>query len=342
MIQVEGLVKEYLIEHRRKGFMGTLHDLFDLQRDKKEALKEVDFSINQGEIVGFIGPNGAGKSTTIKILTGVLVPTSGSVLINGRIPWKERKEHVGQIGVMFGSRGTLWPELPAIEAFDLLSCMYNVDKTKYKENLDYLVEMLEIGSFLNRPVRELSLGQRMRCELASVLIHLPGIVFLDEPTIGLDVQVKRRIRDLISFYNKQYGITFVYTSHSMHEVEGICPRLIILNEGKLVFDGKTEHLKSRVNTNRRIKIKMKNEDQLKQFNGFAQSIKEAVGLYEVEWANEECFVIKFNREQFNVPIFLSHLGKINDWIQDIVIEDSDIEDIIAKVYEDGLTSLKGA
>lgn len=342
MIQVESLVKEFQIEHRRKGLLGTLHDLFDLERDIKVALNEVSFAIEAGEIVGLIGPNGAGKSTSIKILTGVLVPTSGTAAVNGRIPWEERKAHVRHIGVMFGSRGTLWPELPAIEAFELLACMYGVDKLEYRENIDLLSDMLEIGSFLDRPVRELSLGQRMRCELASVLIHLPEVVFLDEPTIGMDVQVKRRIRELISFYNRERGMTFVYTSHSMHEVEEICPRLIILSKGQVAYDGKTENLRNMVTSGRRIKLRVKDDSQLMPLAGFIEEVRDAIGPYELERADGEYLVIKFDGSQFNVPVFLGRIAEKNAMIRDIVIEDGDIEDIIAKVYEDGLLSGEGA
>lgn len=342
MIQVEDLTKVFPVEYRRKGLLGAVHDLFDLRKGEKTALENVSFTIHPGEIVGFIGPNGAGKSTAIKILTGVLFPTSGQVMVSGRVPWKERKAHVRQIGVMFGSRGTLWPELPAIESFDLLGCMYGVERTQYRKNLDLLSDMLDIGTLLNRPVRELSLGQRMRCELASVLIHSPRVVFLDEPTIGLDVRVKRRIRDLIAYYNREEGMTFVYTSHTLQEVEEICPRLVILNHGQIAYDGKTEELKQKMNSVRRIRIKVQEEGQLDRLYRYMEEIKGGVGAFSLQQASEGSLIIKFEAHCFSVPLFLSYIGQQYEWVQDIIIEDSAIEEIIANLYEERSPEGKGA
>lgn len=236
-IDVKDLRKSFNVQKSRGGLKGAFQDLFKRQYQEVLAVNDISFQIPQGEICGYIGENGAGKSTTIKMLTGILVPTSGHISVGGYVPYQEREKFVKNIGVVFGQRSQLWWDIGVIESFHLLRKVYRVGEQDFRKRLDELVERLQLQDLLNRPVRKLSLGQRMRCELVAALLHNPGIVFLDEPTIGLDIVVKSEIREFLKDMNEQHGTTILLTTHDLQDIEALCSRVIMLDAGSIIYDG---------------------------------------------------------------------------------------------------------
>lgn len=236
-IEVKDLRKTFKVQKNREGLKGAFQDLFKRQYNEVAAVKDISFQIPQGEICGYIGENGAGKSTTIKMLTGILVPTSGHLSVGGFVPYEEREKFVQHIGVVFGQRSQLWWDIGVIESFQLLRKVYKVSEQDFKRRLDELVERLQLQDLLNRPVRKLSLGQRMRCELVAALLHNPSIVFLDEPTIGLDIVVKSEIREFLKDMNREHGTTILLTTHDLQDIEALCSRVIMLDDGRIIYDG---------------------------------------------------------------------------------------------------------
>jgi viologen exporter family transport system ATP-binding protein len=245
VIRVEKLVKEFRRPHKQEGRFGAVRTLFTRQFDVVRAVDDVNFAIQHGELVGYIGPNGAGKSTTIKMMTGILVPTSGVVEVGGLVPWRERERNAMQIGVVFGQRSQLWWDLPLIESFDLIAKLYRVPEAKYRRNLERFIALLDMEEFLGRPVRQLSLGQRMRGDLAASMLYEPEILYLDEPTIGLDVVAKENMRIFIEEMNRNSGTTIVLTTHDLADVERLCRRLILIDHGHVLYDGGVEQLKAK-------------------------------------------------------------------------------------------------
>jgi ABC-2 type transport system ATP-binding protein len=245
IIQVHDLSKSFQITRRRAGVFGSLANLVAPQYHTVKAVEEVSFTLQEGDLVGYLGPNGAGKSTTIKMLTGLLVPTSGELRVDGLVPWKDRSRYVARIGAVFGQRTTLWWDLPVIESLELQRPMYRVPAGIFKRNLDEFVTLLEMEEFLHSPVRSLSLGQRMRADLCAALLHEPRLVFLDEPTIGLDVIAKERIRQFIHHINRERGVTVLLTTHDLSDVERLCERVMILDRGRLLYDGTLALLNNR-------------------------------------------------------------------------------------------------
>lgn len=245
MIRVQSLNKTFRVAQRQAGLAEAVKALFSREYSTIQALKDVSFSIQEGEMVGYIGPNGAGKSTTIKIMCGVLHPDSGTCEINGRIPWRDRKNHVATIGVVFGQRSQLWWDVPVIDSFKLLKDIYGVGEQVYRRNLDELVELLGISELLVKPTRSLSLGQRMRCELAASLLHQPRILFLDEPTIGLDAVSKIAVRQFMKKLNQERGTTVILTTHDMQDIEVLAERIILIGRGQILLDGSLSELKRR-------------------------------------------------------------------------------------------------
>lgn len=237
MITMEHVCKSYKIAKRNAGFGEACKALFHREYEVIHALDDVSFNIGSGEMVGYIGPNGAGKSSTIKILSGILTPDSGTVLVDGKIPYKNRIEYVREIGVVFGQRSQLWWDVPVIDSFELLKDIYSIPKPKYKQNLEELTEMLNLSELLRSPARQLSLGQRMRCEIAASLLHSPKILFLDEPTIGLDAVSKLAVRDFILKQNRIHGTTVILTTHDMQDIEALAGRIILIGKGKILMDG---------------------------------------------------------------------------------------------------------
>lgn len=245
MIEVRDVKKYYKIAKREKGMAAAAGNLFNRKYETKRAVDDISFSIKKGEIVGFIGPNGAGKSTTVKILSGILYPDAGEVKVSGFIPYKQRKQYVKNIGVVFGQKSQLNWDLPLIESFELMKFIYKIPPKKYEENLRLFSKLLDMEEFINQPVRQLSLGQRMRGDIVASLLHSPEIVFLDEPTIGLDVVAKERIREFVRYMNETERTTIIFTTHDMQDIEKVCDRLIIIDKGKKIYDGSIGEIKNR-------------------------------------------------------------------------------------------------
>lgn len=266
MIEVEGLKKYYKIAKRDKGLMQTMRGLFKRKYEIRKAVDDISFQIKKGEIVGFIGPNGAGKSTTIKMLSGILYPDEGKLGVNGFVPYKQRKQYVKNIGVVFGQKTQLNWDLPLIESFELMKFIYKIPQEKYEKNLHKFVKLLDMEDFINQPVRQLSLGQRMRGDIVAALLHSPEVVFFDEPTIGLDVVAKEKIRDFIKYMNKTEQTTIIFTTHDMQDIEKVCDRLIIIDSGKKVYDGSIDEIKTKYAYSKTVEMLL--EDGTKQIQTF--------------------------------------------------------------------------
>lgn len=243
MIELKNICKTFKVMRRNAGFNEALKAFFKREYDSVYALKNISFRINAGEMVGYIGPNGAGKSSTIKIMSGILNPDSGECLINGRTPWKDRINHVREIGVVFGQRSQLWWDVPVVDSFELIKDIYKVPEHTYRENLDELTDILDLEQIIRTPARQLSLGQRMRCELAASLLHSPKILFLDEPTIGLDAVSKIAVREFIKKINREKNTTVILTTHDMQDIEAIAERVLLIGKGEILLDGSFEDLK---------------------------------------------------------------------------------------------------
>ena len=243
MIEASHLSKRFVVNRRKSGLKQAAKSLFQRERTFIQALDDVSFTIPDGQVVGYIGPNGAGKSTTVKILSGILTPDSGSCLINGRTPWKQRREHVAEIGVVFGQRSQLWWDVPVGDSFDLLRDIYRVPESRYRKNAAELTRRLQLEALLRTPARQLSLGQRMRCEIAASLLHDPKVLFLDEPTIGLDAVSKLAVRDFIRDINRERGVTVILTTHDMQDIEALAQRILLIGKGRLLLDGTLEQLR---------------------------------------------------------------------------------------------------
>ncbi|MDE7297883.1 MAG: ATP-binding cassette domain-containing protein [Lachnospiraceae bacterium] len=319
-IEVKNVSKTFRINKRQSGVTGMLANLFVPRYEKKEAVKDISFSIEQGEMVGFIGPNGAGKSTTIKMLAGILFPESGEITVGGFVPYRQRKSYVGSIGVVFGQKSQLQWDLPVIDSFELLRAIYRVPETVYRKNLERYTEMLDMGGFINQPVRQLSLGQRMRADIVAALLHSPKIVFFDEPTIGVDVVGKETIRSFIRELNEQDNVTMLFTTHDMQDIEKTCDRLIIIDEGRKVYDGTLPGIRERYGTTRQLDVEFSVPEQIEPI--------EQVEIIDLD----------HNKKRF---VFESHSVAINDLmnrllsrysVRDMNISEPEIESIIRKIY----------
>ncbi len=249
MIEMRGVNKTYRVRRREAGLGSAVKSLISRQYDLIPALREMSFTIPDGQIVGYIGPNGAGKSTTVKILSGILRPDSGVCTVNGLVPWEDRKKHVARLGVVFGQRSQLWWDVPVADSMALLRDIYRVPQALYRENLDRLTALLDLGALLRTPARMLSLGQRMRCEIAAALLHSPQVLFLDEPTIGLDAVSKLKVRQFILEQNRLCGTTVVLTTHDMQDVDALCSRVLLIGKGRLLLDGSTAQIRAMAGEN---------------------------------------------------------------------------------------------
>ncbi|AJY74369.1 ABC transporter ATP-binding protein [Paenibacillus beijingensis] len=331
-IEVKDLRKQFKVQKNREGLAGALQDLFKREYREVTAVKDISFQIPQGEICGYIGENGAGKSTTIKMLTGILVPTSGHLKVNGYVPYKDREKFVSGIGVVFGQRSQLWWDIGVIESFQLLRKVYRVPEADYRKRLDELVERLQLGELLNRPVRKLSLGQRMRCELVASLLHNPSILFLDEPTIGLDIVVKTEIREFLKQLNKEHGTTILLTTHDLQDIEALCSRVIMLDDGKIIYDGGLEELKSRWSKGREIQFQFANHYSLKRMEELT------AGLEGVTWRREnELTAMMWLPHSVNVSDALSRVVGAAE-IRDIKIFETNTDEIVREIYSSGSAS----
>lgn len=322
IISVQALWKEFRTPKGKKGFLGNLRALFTNDYTIRTALDDVSFEIGEGELVGYIGPNGAGKSTTVKILSGILVPSGGRVKVLGKTPWQHRIETVRQLGVVFGQRTQLWWDLPVIESFELLKDIYNVSDTSYKMTLCKLVNALEIEKLLHVPVRQLSLGQRMRCDLAAALLHSPKILFLDEPTIGLDAVSKLAVRDFIRHLNKEQNVTIMLTTHDMDDIESLCKRVLILNEGRIFLDGSLQGLREKISPERRLIIDLLHEHEtLVDFNELV-----------IRQEGHRVW-LSYDPMRITTPEIISRITSKHS-ITDLYVENPPIEELIAKFYRD--------
>ena len=324
MIVVEDLEKVFKKPIRKPGIIGMFKTLFSRNYETKVAVNKINFTINEGEIVGYIGSNGAGKSTTIKMMCGILNPTSGKVLINGIEPYKKRQTVAKQIGVVFGQKTQLWWDIPLIESFNVLKEIYLISDEEYKERFDFLQEVLDIKDFINQPVRTLSLGQRMRADLAASLLHNPKILFLDEPTIGLDVLVKEKIRNAILMMNKKYNTTVILTTHDMSDIEMLCNRIIMIEKGNIIYDGSLKDIKNKFGDLRTLNIQLDttsiNLDELKTFNDQVN--------YEFE---NGTLIAKFDAAKVSLDKVINEILK-KFTIKDMKIKELTIEDIAKEMY----------
>ena len=333
MIYVENLRKEFKKTIKEPGIKGSIKSLFNPKKEIVKAVDGITFDVPKGEILGFIGPNGAGKSTVIKMLTGILTPTEGKCEINGQIPYENRKKYVKEIGVVFGQRTQLWWDLALRETYAVLKEIYEVPDKEYKERMEFLNEVLDLDSFITSPVRTLSLGQRMRADIAASMLNNPKVLFLDEPTIGLDIVVKDNIRKAIQKINAEQGTTVILTTHDLSDIELLCNRIVMIDKGKLVYDGQINNLKHKFGQMRELAFEMKAEgdisalDYATEFNldGDDLSIKcEGVQT-----------TVRFNSHKASVQDILKYtLGKID--VRDINVKDADIEEIIRRIYKDGV------
>ena len=325
MIELINLCKEFKKPVREEGLKGMFKTLFSRKYTVKKAVNNVSFKIDDGEIVGYIGSNGAGKSTSIKMMCGILTPTSGKVLINGVEPYKNRKEIAQNIGVVFGQKTQLWWDIPLIESFKVLKEIYQVSDNDYNERMDFLCETLGIKDFLNQPVRTLSLGQRMRADLAAAWLHNPRILFLDEPTIGLDVLVKEKIRTAIKVMNQKYHTTVILTTHDMKDIENLCSRIILIENGEIIYDGSLSNIKNKFGDLRTVSVSLPNEvniDDLDTFNNKLTYIKKESGLD-----------IKFDASIIKIEEVINYsFNKLN--AIDIKVSEISIEDVVKSIFKE--------
>lgn len=321
-IRVRELTKTFWVARHRTGALGALRSLVDRSGREVQAVAGISFDLAAGEIVGYVGPNGAGKSTTIKMLTGILVPSSGEATVAGLTPWRERKALARRIGVVFGQRTQLWWDLPLIESLDLLRHVYGVPAARHRENLAGLRALLDLDPILETPVRQLSLGQRMRGDLAAALLHDPAILYLDEPTIGLDVVAKARVRGFLQGINRDRGVTIILTTHDLADVEHLCRRMMIIDHGRLIYDGSIEEIRRRFGTHRTLIVDLEASD-----SGAGCLVPEdltADGRVSVVGSDGPRYRLRFDRERVNAA---AHE------VRDVAIEEPDIEDIVRRIYE---------
>lgn len=330
MIEVKNLTKEFKVNKKYPGFKGAIKSFLSREYTIKKAVDDVSFTINDGEIVGYIGANGAGKSTTIKMMTGILTPTSGEVLVNGVIPYKDRKKNAYNIGVVFGQRTQLWWDLPLSESFTLLKEIYEVDDKSYEDRMKFLCDVLDLNEFMLSPVRTLSLGQRMRADIAAALINNPKIIYLDEPTIGLDVVVKEKVRQAIKEIKKQYGTTVILTTHDLSDIEELCDRIIIIDKGKKIYDGGIKEIKDKYGYMTTAEISVKENKQININDNF--KLEEDNLNYKLE---EGKLIITFNKNKVSSTEIIQYVMS-NMKVLDFKINETSIEDIIKKIYRNGV------
>lgn len=330
MIHVEHLKKEFKKTIKQPGLMGSVKSLFNNQVEIVKAVEDVNFEVAKGEILGFIGPNGAGKSTVIKMLTGILTPTAGLCQINGQNPQVNRKKYVKEIGVVFGQRTQLWWDLPLRETYTVLKEIYEVDDRSFNKRIAFLNEVLELESFITSPVRTLSLGQRMRADIAASLLHSPKVLFLDEPTIGLDVVVKDNIRKAIAKINEEEQTTIILTTHDLNDIEMLCQRIVMIDKGKNVYDGSLQKLKETYGSTRQLHFVMAQSQDLERLH-YEEAFNQLNGIVSIETKGEEVD-IKFDVKKIPVQEMLQYtLSHIK--VKDINVKDADIEEIIRHIYK---------
>jgi ABC-2 type transport system ATP-binding protein len=324
IIQVENLTKTFKVYRHFRGSFSVIRNLITSQSRLVKAVDQVTFQVNAGEVVGYLGPNGAGKSTTIKMLTGLLVPTSGNLQVNGFVPWRDRKQYVRRIGAVFGQRTTLWWDLPVIESFDLLKYIYDIPHPQYDESLREFKRFLALDEFLDIPVRSLSLGQRMRADLCAAMLHNPELIYLDEPTIGLDVVAKENIRKFIQHINRSREVTVILTTHDLSDIEKLCDRVMIIDKGRLLYDGTLVSLNEQFGGKRRLVVDFSESYDIIQVQG-------------AEIINIENQRVTFQFERDTVTASeLIGLIAARYRIRDLQVLEPEIEETIRRIYEDRL------
>lgn len=322
-IEVKNISKTFQVSKRAKGIPGMVANMFLPRYEKRRAVRDVSFSIQKGEMVGFIGPNGAGKSTTVKMLSGILYPDRGEIRVNGLVPYRQRKSYVKNIGVVFGQKSQLQWDLPVIDSFELLKAIYRVPDSIYRKNLDRYTEMLNMGGFLNQPVRQLSLGQRMRADIVAALLHSPEIVFFDEPTIGVDVVGKEKIREFIRELNARDKVTMLFTTHDMQDIEKTCRRLIIIDKGEKVYDGSLSEVRDVYGTTRQLDVEFCGECEIAPIRD--------VEIYAAEGGNSRKKRFVFENKKVQIQELMNFL-LTNYSVRDLYISEPEIESIIRKIY----------
>ena len=319
-IEVKNISKEFKVNKRSAGIPGMIANMFVPKFEIKKAVNDLSFTIEKGEMVGFIGPNGAGKSSTIKMLSGILCPDKGSITVGGFVPYKQRKSYVGNIGVVFGQKSQLQWDLPVIDSFELLRAIYRISEEKYKRNLERFTEMLDMKSFINQPVRQLSLGQRMRSDIVASLLHSPEIVFFDEPTIGVDIIGKETIRSFIKELNEQDKVTMIFTTHDMQDIEQTCNRIIIIDKGSLMYDGSLQEIRNKYGTSRRLIAEFNEETAVAPIkNVIIEDLKDRKASFTFD--NN---IVDVNKLMHEV------LEKYS--VHDVTVAEPEIESIIQKMY----------
>ncbi len=320
-IEVKQISKTFRVAKKKSGLKESIKSFFKREFIDVKAVDEISFSIDKGEIVGYIGPNGAGKSTTIKILSGILVPDSGECRIAGMTPWKNRVKYVKNIGVVFGQRSQLWWDIPAEDTFDLLKDIYEIPEEEFKATKEDLIRRLNLQDIINIPVRQLSLGQRMRCEIAASLLHNPEILFLDEPTIGLDAVSKQLVRDFIKKLNREKNTTIILTSHDMSDITSLAKRIILIGKGKVLYDGSLKKLQNKYETEKYVFLKTNDKLSIRH-KGIKQKTK-----------NKEGYDLVIDTRYLSISELLNLVSK-KITIDDVEIDHEDIDNIIVKLYED--------
>jgi ABC-2 type transport system ATP-binding protein len=326
-IIVDKLIKNFEIHEKKQGVLGSISSIISPQKKTVRALKKISFSIEQNELIGFIGPNGAGKTTTLKILSGLLYPTDGFTQVLGYDPWERKPEFLQEISLVMGQKNQLWWDLPAIETFELNRAIYDIPEKEYKKSLNELVNMLNVGKLVNTRVRRLSLGQRMRLELVAALLHKPKVLFLDEPTIGLDVIAQQKVRDFIFDYNKKNGATIILTSHNMDDLIDLAKRVIVIDDGKIIFDGNLRELIQRFAKEKLIKVFLSKEHDMKLFDQIGRVRKVAFPQVILSVPRSTAAVAAAEILQ-NMPV------------ADLNIEEEPIEDVIRRVFKGELVEKK--
>ncbi len=329
VIEIKNISKEFKVLNRHEGLKGSLKDLFSRDYKIVHAVDNISMSINQGEIVGYLGPNGAGKSTTIKMMTGILEPTSGEMLVNGGNPYSNRTRNAKEIGVVFGQRSQLWWALPLVESFKILKDIYQIKDEEYNSMLDFYKSIVNIDEILHKPVRQMSLGQRTLSDILAAFLHNPKIVFLDEPTIGLDVSMKSKIRVLIQALNKEKNTTVILTTHDMGDVDALCQRIVIIDKGKMLYDNDIEHLKSFFGSYRTLKVRLEGDVE-KQ----TADIQKIFPDFSVSTDNEWTAVL-VDEDKMSIMEVLGKL-QLSYKIKDMKLEEISTEEVIKKIYEEGV------
>lgn len=331
MIKVEHLNKTFLVARREAGFRQAVKSLFNKQYEHIKALDDVSFTIEEGEMVGYIGPNGAGKSSTIKILSGILTPDSGSCIVNGLTPWKDRVSHVSRIGVVFGQRSALWWDVPVVDSFQLLKDIYRIPDQIYRDSLEELVTLLNLSTIIKTPTRQLSLGQRMRCEIAAALLHRPNILFLDEPTIGLDAVSKIAVRNFILDMNKRHNTTVILTTHDMQDIEALTKRIILIGKGKILMEGDLANVKDQFLGDSNLTIEYSGKE-LTLINGMSMKVhtssKDTLGNVISGHA-----VIELDLNKITVSEAIGALAKQVE-IKDISAKSMSIDEVVVNLYKE--------